>query len=857
MLEGRALLAPLVADTVTVASSGLVTITGSSVAGQASNFLVQWGAAGTVQGTTQDVYFITEQNPKLAFANPAAAGLVGVGILKGTNTTLNPPNVYSEIEIFGLSPFVGSFLNVAIHINDGVNGDTVNLYSIGPAPVAVNDIIGGTTDNITVGNVGVAGLSSITGPVSIVDRNSATNLTIDDTGDGFENQGVQFTASSFGTTVQVPPAFAGQGPLNVSVDYSNAILNRLTFNTTGKNTMGSAVTISDYGIVQANAGLTAVVNDHGAMDNITVTSFPQAPTDGSGSLTINAKKGESVTLGSTSSMGLQTIQGNNVTLAGGPINLTVNDAGDPNGVHATISSTSISGLAPATINYGTATSTTSTALSTLSISGGSGSNTFNVMSLPSLPSVPGLPMPNATNLTTGTNSANGSTVNVAAAALNGAALNVVGAGANDVVNLDASMLPGLTVAPASGPLSVAFAPSATGGLTSQVGTVNITDTLAPKTNPVPITATQGAPATVDVADFNLPVAPTNRGLVSGLTPTVSINLFFGEAATTGMVVEDKMTPGLFHVMGTHTFNMATTANTPDSVMATITGNAGFSVNGVTINEIATPLVLPMAAATVTAASGGGGGGNTPLGPNFVQGALNPASDTGASNSDFITNSQTAQFQGKTNPGAAVTLFAQGVKSFTPRTPVGTAVADSSGNWSITSFALPADSYQFTVQSVDSSGSMAMATLTTAAKPLVIELTGPVIDSATLNAKAQQILVVFQDAQGMSIPSLANPAAYAISGKGVGRITTVNVSGSGPMVSVAITFSTRKGSPKKATFLVRSNVVTDVAGNPLDGEFLNRFPTGNGTPGGNFLVNLPVKIKPVKKSGGGVTVIVHT
>src|SRR5262249_30345341 len=152
--------------------------------------------------------------------------------------------------------------------------------------------------------------------------------------------------------------------------------------------------------------------------------------------------------------------------------------------------------------------------------------------------------------------------------------------------------------------------------------------------------------------------------------------------------------------------------------------------------------------------------------------------------------------------------------------------DTSGNWSITGVALPADSYQFTVQSVDASGSMASAALTTAAQPLVIDLTGPVIASATLNARAKQVLVVFQDSASVNVTSLANPAAYAVSGKGVGPITTLNVSGSGTMVSAAITFSTRKGFVKKLIFLVRSASVTDVAGNRLNGTFLNHFPTGN-------------------------------
>jgi len=775
----------------------------------------------------------------------------------------------------GISPTPPA--TVAVTVTDHSGMDTIIVNStdansslaINDAPKSTNT---GPSDHITIGSTTVfggpnaTGLQSIQGPVTVTDKNGGlTNLTIDDTSDPAPNSGISLTGSVLSTTLMPQ----GKANVPVKVTYqrqspttSATGLTGLTFNTSNSNNVGSLVTINDQGIPTTQAIVPVVINDDSTMDQVGVTG-----TDGLSNLTISGLNGNQVNLGtgpgtpgSTANVA-QNLLGNvtvNDATFGGPQNgiaLGVFDNSDQAPMTSTISATGMTFIAtamvgmssvpPLAINYGTA-------LASLSIFGGSGGNTFTVSSLPSLSAnVP------ATNLTLGSNTTS-STVNsvtvFATALTNGAALNVLGASPSDVLNLDAKLTSGLTIAPIPNSQSrVVISPlSGIGGVAAMVGTVNITDLPAPQSTPVSITATQGVQATQDVADFLLPVAPP--GPVSNLNNVpVSINWGDGSAASSGSVAEDGTTPGLFHVLGAHTFSMATAANTTDSVVATITGPPTFSLNGVTISEnLALPLSFPAAKATVGTASGG----KTPAGPNFVTGALNPASETGTSSTSLITNDTTPQFMGTSHPGATVTLFVQGLKSFTTPTPVGTAVADASGNWSITSFALPADSYQFSIQSVDPSGSTATAALTTTAKPLVIDLTGPVIESATLNAKAKQILVVFQDSAGLNVTSLANPAAYAISGKGVGSITTLNVSGSGTVVSAAITFSTRRGFAKKLTFLVRSAIVTDVAGNHLNGTFLNHFPTGNGNPGGNFLVTLPVKIKPVKKSGGGVVVIVN-
>jgi hypothetical protein len=48
------------------------------------------------------------------------------------------------------------------------------------------------------------------------------------------------------------------------------------------------------------------------------------------------------------------------------------------------------------------------------------------------------------------------------------------------------------------------------------------------------------------------------------------------------------------------------------------------------------------------------------------------------------------------------------------------------------------------------------------------------------------------------------------------------------------------------FQVKSGGVFDNAGNPLDGEFTGRLPSGDGRPGGNFIVSITVPPKRILK-----------
>jgi autotransporter-associated beta strand protein len=88
----------------------------------------------------------------------------------------------------------------------------------------------------------------------------------------------------------------------------------------------------------------------------------------------------------------------------------------------------------------------------------------------------------------------------------------------------------------------------------------------------------------------------------------------------------------------------------------------------------------------------------PSAPDLASG-----SDTGSSNSDNITGDETPTFTGTAEAGSTVTLYD------TDGTAVlGSATADGSGNWSITSSVLSAGSHTITAKAADAAGNVSVA-----------------------------------------------------------------------------------------------------------------------------------------------------
>ena len=230
--------------------------------------------------------------------------------------------------------------------------------------------------------------------------------------------------------------------------------------------------------------------------------------------------------------------------------------------------------------------------------------------------------------------------------------------------------------------------------------------------------------------------------------------------------------------------------------------------------------------------------------DFVSVKLDPASDTGTLTTDFITTDNTPTFTGKTKAGAFVVVMAQGLTH--PSSVIAFGFAKADGSWSLTSSAVPDDTYQISAQSIDGGGGGASAVvpLTTSTKPLVIATAGPVIASVVYNPGAHQITITFTSAVGLDPKTLTAPASYMVSGKGV-SIASITSTTAGTNTTVVLTLSGGKKSPKKVQLTVLASAIQDIAGNALDGEFLGKFPTGDMHPGGNFTAMLPIKIKKTK------------
>ena len=245
-------------------------------------------------------------------------------------------------------------------------------------------------------------------------------------------------------------------------------------------------------------------------------------------------------------------------------------------------------------------------------------------------------------------------------------------------------------------------------------------------------------------------------------------------------------------------------------------------------------------------------------PLIVSGRLNPASDSGISNSDNITNVVEPNFLGTTSePGATVTLFAQATGSATP-VVIGQGVSNADDAWSITANQALADgSYAINAIAVDSSGHT--VSMNTPIVPnLVIDTVGPKVTSVFFNRVSGIIQVTIQDYGGVNNAGVGlNPSSlidannfslvrFHQHGPAAFLVTAINVS-PGTLTGsqlVNLVFNGGKYIRGGHYFLTVRSVsptnltgIRDIAGNALDGEFYGFFPSGNNARGGDFIAEL--------------------
>jgi hypothetical protein len=239
-------------------------------------------------------------------------------------------------------------------------------------------------------------------------------------------------------------------------------------------------------------------------------------------------------------------------------------------------------------------------------------------------------------------------------------------------------------------------------------------------------------------------------------------------------------------------------------------------------------------------------------PAVLSGRLDPSSDTGVSQSDGITRVKQPRFSGTTSPGATVRLYEDSLAHLLAQR-----VADQSGNWSLTPTEPFADGRYtlFATAAYPPLGVVGPAFLLP--QPLVIDTIGPRVFAATLDRRTARVTLILQDERSGLVPAeLMDTRSYLATtpARKPRRLTIRKVAvpgatgGPGPVrVQFLVTRGPRGPRVSRFRLEIFSSAVTDVAGNPLDGEFHGTFPSGNGQPGGDFLAVLSKKM-PVAAPG---------
>jgi acrosin len=314
-----------------------------TINGQSGSDGVTLGNAGSVQGISGAVTITNAAGSTALTVDDSADGTartanLGTGVLTGLAPAAISHSNLSSLTVdggTGGNTFTVSGTPAPTTLNTGTGNDTVTVQATSQ-PLTVNGNNG--SDSVTIGTSGSA--QNIDGAVSITNTKGATALTVDDSADSTRRT----VALGITTLTGLAPA---------SISFSN--LNSLTVD---GGTGGNTFTIS-------GTPAATTLNTGTGSDTVTVLS-----TNAGASLTINGQNGsDTVAIGNA-----QSVQGINgsvtVTNASGSTALTVDDSADSTARAATLGAASLTGLAPAAINY--------TNLSALTVDGGTGGNSFTV-----------------------------------------------------------------------------------------------------------------------------------------------------------------------------------------------------------------------------------------------------------------------------------------------------------------------------------------------------------------------------------------------------------------------------------------------------------------------------------------------
>lgn len=315
-------------------------------------------------------------------------------------------------------------------------------------------------------------------------------------------------------------------------------------------------------------------------------------------------------------------------------------------------------------------------------------------------------------------------------------------------------------------------------------------------------------------------------------------------------------PGAFYVGGPHLYP-ARTARYP--VRVTIDqpfGPPAGTVSTLSVSDPAGPVTNPPPAGPVA---------NPPTAmpvadpPPLLSAILDPASDTGPSDSDGITNDPTPRFLGLATPGSTVALYATFFaplpgQPFNPALarPIGQTTAGADGNWGLTTAQpLPDGAYVVFATATAADGQATTIQARDAEHLLVIDTVGPKIIALGVDPPSGRInLTVQDDRSGLDLGSVLALSNYNLTKVPLPAGQHFAVTGAalapklippGPFDPLPVILTTDDGRRlhhgRRYVLSIASGGVQDLAGNALDGEFSGTFPTGDGRPGGAFHVRI--------------------
>jgi hypothetical protein len=342
-----------------------------------------------------------------------------------------------------------------------------------------------------------------------------------------------------------------------------------------------------------------------------------------------------------------------------------------------------------------------------------------------------------------------------------------------------------------------------------------------------VTATEGQEFSGAVASF---IAIVGALAEPGGDFSATIDWGDGTAPTRGTIAATS-TPGVYLVTGSHVYR-----------------DSGVNIGG-------TPRV-PSGMFPVAVLVQDEGGGTRLIAneaavrdvPIALTGWLDPASDSGASNSDALTDLSEPTFRGTSEPFSTIALYAAPISGGGPEL-VGQTQADGSGAWSITTSLLTDGRYTITAHATDAAGATTAATqiLPDATEGLLtIATAGPRVTAVQVEPLRGTIAVTFQPGLAPLDPAwLDDAASYIVMRQGPrpkpyrasARVVAHGGPGGAETVLLLVNHGQAlPGGTYNLTILSGSGAtgIRDLAGNALAGTFRGSFPSGSGVARGNFM-----------------------